>query len=115
MRNLILFAALLLIPQFVTAEELSDTDVEMIVQLANSLWKSEILSMQEIGERHGVTDNTSYRNVRILLRTSNYGTRSIRVSKIDGDWRLDEKEQKRLQDAQNFRAMLEATYGKGDD
>ena len=108
MRYLILFATLTWGALPVQAEELSDVDTEMISQLAESLWKGEILLIEEIPEHSDEKGKTPYRNVHVLVQTQNDGIRSFRASWIDGDWRLDEEEQERLEFGRRLRAKYES-------
>ena len=71
--------------------------MQMIVELADGVWKGDVISVLEITHRSRVDGQRSpYRNVWVLIRIPDGSTRSFRASKIDGDWQLDEEEVKRL-------------------
>ena len=86
-----------------TGEELDDGDMQMIVDLADGVWKGEVISVREIQFEDGDGNPLPYRNAEVLVETTDGALRSFRASKIDGDWRLDEAEIERLELAHKLR------------
>ncbi len=111
-RATILTSLLLIIPATGLGEELSDIDVEMIVELADGVWKGDVVSIQEIKVHVSTTEVLAYRNAKVMVVTQNGSIRSFRASKIDGDWRLDNEEAKRLESLQKYRAQREEAKQK---
>ena len=96
MNRKLLIGALLL-PAILFGEELSDTDVESIVLLANGLAMGEIISFIEM-EKCTVSDEcSSYRNVAVTTRKADGRYGYFRASKIGDAWQLDEKEWERIE------------------
>jgi hypothetical protein len=96
MRLVLLAVIIISIPLTATCEELSDVDMRMIVELADGVWKGDVVSVEEKEYRGSDGELFPYRNAKVLVRTADGSLRSFRASKIDDDWRLDEEEIKRL-------------------
>jgi hypothetical protein len=84
------------VPLPALGEELSDIDMQMIVELADGVWKGDVISVQEIEHRSSDGQPLPYRNVKVLILTPDGSHRAFRACKIEGDWRLDEEEIKHL-------------------
>ena len=77
--------------------ELSDIDMQMIVELADGVWKGSVVSVQEVTRKGDDGKLLPYRNVIVMVSTANGDHRYFRASKIDDDWRLDDEEIERLE------------------
>lgn len=106
MRAVCLAFVLLFFPYLADCEELSDIDMRQVVELADGVWKGDVIQVQEV-EHHDSDGNiVSYRNMKVMVRTGDGRHRSFRASKIEGDWRLDEEEMERLEYVRNFISKL---------
>ena len=97
MRAVCLAIALLFLPHLADCEELSDIDMRQIVELADGVWKGDVVQVQEVEHHDSYGEALSYRNVNVMVRTRDGDHRYFRASKIDGDWRLDDEEIERLE------------------
>ena len=97
MRAICLAFVLLFLPYLADCEELSDIDMRQIVELADGVWKGEVVQVQEVEHHDSDGIVLSYRNVNVMVRTRDGNHRSFRASKIEGDWRLDDEEMERLE------------------
>ena len=104
MRLLVLLFLLAIVLPAASGEEFDDIDMQMIVELADGVWKGNVISVQEIRFEDGDGNPLPYRNAEVLVETSDGGLRTFRASKIGGDWRLDEAEIERLELVQNLRS-----------
>ena len=104
MRFLFFSALLAILSPMATGEELGDIDMEMIVELADGVWKGNVISVREIRFEDGDGNPLPYRNAEVLVETTDGALRTFRASKIDGDWRLDEAEVERLELVQKLRS-----------
>lgn len=110
-----LVLAILSLPSVALAGVLSDIDVAGIVKLADGVVKGEVISLTEMVECRASDECSNYRNVQVTVLTSDRGTARFRASLIDGAWRLDSAEQRRLTEfAELWRRMREHVGEKND-
>ena len=102
----VLFSAVWLLSTIAYGEELSDYDVESIVQLADGVYRGDVVSITEIEHCTASDDCRNYRNAKVMVRSNDSEYQTFRASKIDGDWRLDSTESKRLEYSRNLRERL---------
>ncbi len=102
-----LIAVLLLLGGIAAADELSDIDMQSIVELADGIAKGHVISVQEIEHTNRDGELVPYRNVKVLIQTTKGKFRIFRASKIDDDWRLDNEEIERMAARHKFLAMIE--------
>ena len=93
---------ILFVPSTLIAEGLSDIDVEGIVHLSDGVMKGEVISMIEMISCTVTEECANYRNVEVTIRSRDGKFRNFRASYIDGDWRLDASEQRRLEEYEAF-------------
>ena len=96
MRQDFLIGCLLIFPAWCAGYELSDIDVENLVELANYYWKGEIISIEtEQPTIHGGESNDApVAIVKVLMHDQRIY--QVWATYLDGDWRIDDQEHKRL-------------------
>ena len=96
MRKNFLIVCLLIFPTWCAGFELSDIDVENLVELANFYWKGEIISIEAVQPTidGSESNNAPVAIVHVLIQDQRIC--QVRATYLDGDWRIDDHEHRRI-------------------